>query len=171
MTGLYVCGKGQYSINGQAPCSDCPRGTVSEQFASTECMSCPQGFYANPASANLEPNSVCLQCPLTADGPTSTLQVNSLFQDCQRCDVLFELTPKAIPFCERDIRSLNGTTPPITTTPEPAVCGDGRRAPSEGCDDGNGRDRDGCSSTCRIERYWKCSRPVRILDYCFPLLE
>ncbi len=35
------------------------------------------------------------------------------------------------------------------TTP---MCGDGTRDPGESCDDGNIRDRDGCSSTCQMER-------------------
>jgi TonB family protein len=35
--------------------------------------------------------------------------------------------------------------------PAPPVCGDGARAGTEQCDDGNKVDGDGCSSTCRIE--------------------
>lgn len=35
-------------------------------------------------------------------------------------------------------------------------CGNGDRDPGEECDDGNERDRDGCSDRCRIERGWTC---------------
>jgi cysteine-rich repeat protein len=38
-----------------------------------------------------------------------------------------------------------------------SACGDGKRAPSEACDDGNTVSGDGCSQTCRIEVGWKCS--------------
>lgn len=61
-----------------------------------------------------------------------------------------------------------GATPPICSTPGvcpsnqycstgklcvcmTAVCGDGDKAPSEQCDDGNTVDGDGCSATCKIE--------------------
>jgi fibro-slime domain-containing protein len=38
----------------------------------------------------------------------------------------------------------------------PLVCGDGKRSPDERCDDGNGNDADGCSSTCTVEQGWTC---------------
>jgi cysteine-rich repeat protein len=38
-----------------------------------------------------------------------------------------------------------------------ALCGDGRTlGPNEECDDGNLENGDGCNSTCKIERGWKC---------------
>lgn len=40
-------------------------------------------------------------------------------------------------------------------------CGNGRREAQEGCDDGNTRNGDGCSSICAIEDGWDC-RPTTI---------
>jgi len=39
----------------------------------------------------------------------------------------------------------------------PAVCGDGSKNAAEGCDDGNTKNGDGCSSSCRVEKGWRCS--------------
>ena len=38
----------------------------------------------------------------------------------------------------------------------PVICGDGRKARSERCDDGNIEDGDGCSSECEFEDGWTC---------------
>lgn len=35
-------------------------------------------------------------------------------------------------------------------------CGDALKAPEEGCDDGNLKDGDGCSSSCSVEDKWMC---------------
>jgi fibro-slime domain-containing protein len=40
--------------------------------------------------------------------------------------------------------------------PPGAMCGDGKRVDSEGCDDGNTMSGDGCSSTCHEESGFKC---------------
>ena len=38
------------------------------------------------------------------------------------------------------------------------ICGDGIRISNQlECDDGNQMDGDGCSSLCKIEKYWTCS--------------
>jgi cysteine-rich repeat protein len=38
------------------------------------------------------------------------------------------------------------------------TCGDGMLAPGlEHCDDGNLKDRDGCSSSCTVEDYFECN--------------
>jgi len=157
-TGLFVCDKGQFSRNGQGPCSVCPKGTVSTVFAATECTSCGQGYYSS------ENRRECFQCPRGS----STLQAESLEADCRPCEELLllfveEETPPDIPFCAREGESINGTNPMITTTPPPDICGNGRLRNEEDCDDGNLRDYDGCSSICRIEAYFKCRREVRQL--------
>ena len=38
-----------------------------------------------------------------------------------------------------------------------AVCGDGTKAASEACDDGNKMVDDGCSATCTVETGWNCT--------------
>jgi cysteine-rich repeat protein len=38
------------------------------------------------------------------------------------------------------------------------LCGDGRRAAAEECDDGNAAEGDGCSASCRVEAGWACAR-------------
>jgi fibro-slime domain-containing protein len=63
-----------------------------------------------------------------------------------------------------------GTQADMSDTPEPCegpdagpecndqpVCGDGRKAPNEACDDGNTQAGDGCSADCRtVEDGWMC---------------
>ncbi len=49
----------------------------------------------------------------------------------------------------------------------PAVCGDGVVANGEPCDDGNRANGDGCTTTCQVERGWKCSAaPSRCDTVC-----
>jgi fibro-slime domain-containing protein len=43
-----------------------------------------------------------------------------------------------------------------TPPPPPAVCGNGTKEGTEGCDDGNATGGDGCSSTCKLEAGWTC---------------
>ena len=38
-----------------------------------------------------------------------------------------------------------------------SICGDGIRTGSEGCDDQDADNGDGCSSTCQVETGWKCT--------------
>jgi cysteine-rich repeat protein len=45
----------------------------------------------------------------------------------------------------------------LTVTCTPRVCGDGTRAASEACDDGDTDNGDGCSSTCTIEPLFTCT--------------
>merc|ERR1719460_3094451 len=37
------------------------------------------------------------------------------------------------------------------------ACGDGRKSPSEACDDGNSVSGDGCSEVCKVEDGWVCT--------------
>ena len=46
------------------------------------------------------------------------------------------------------------------------VCGDGLQAGEEGCDDGNGVDGDGCSSTCQVEEGWTCTSATCRTSWC-----
>jgi fibro-slime domain-containing protein len=45
--------------------------------------------------------------------------------------------------------------------PEEPACGDGsiNLPEPEECDDGNGKPGDGCSGTCKVEKYFKCETP------------
>ena len=46
-------------------------------------------------------------------------------------------------------------------------CGDGKRIFND-CDDGNLNNGDGCSSTCKIEEYFRCDfGGDTIKDYCW----
>jgi cysteine-rich repeat protein len=44
------------------------------------------------------------------------------------------------------------------------LCGNGRTEGTEGCDDGNDKDADGCSSSCRVESGYKCRNAC--LNFC-----
>ena len=47
-----------------------------------------------------------------------------------------------------------------------STCGDGFKAHSEACDDGNNDDDDGCSNACLIEAGYTCSTPDCALSVC-----
>lgn len=65
-------------------------------------------------------------------------------------------TPSAIPATETQ-PSATATQPPATPTATAVpVCGDGRLARDEGCDDGDTADGDGCSQTCQVEFLYTC---------------
>lgn len=50
---------------------------------------------------------------------------------------------------------MNGTTTLANLSCQ-TNCGDGYVLSYEGCDDGNTMDGDGCSSACKVEKYWSC---------------
>ncbi len=50
---------------------------------------------------------------------------------------------------------------------ETGTCGDGSKAGSEECDDGNTNNEDGCSSECLIETDWQCDNTENSLSQCF----
>ncbi|MEO7326986.1 MAG: DUF4215 domain-containing protein [Minicystis sp.] len=51
--------------------------------------------------------------------------------------------------------------------PNVPVCGDGKVATNESCDDGNGADGDGCSATCDFEDGWTCQgEPTKCAAVC-----
>lgn len=169
-TGLYVCDKGKYSRDGQAPCFDCPSGTISDAFASTECTPCQQGFYANPKCTEdeaclaehigLESQERCIQCPRGQ----STLKPSSNIEDCDSCQNLIKISSE-VSGCDRPKESVVGvnvTSAIVMTTPVRAVCGGGVFSSTKQCDDGNTDARDGCSPTCTVEQYYKCLRQVSI---------
>lgn len=54
-----VCGAGFYGPNGTAPCTRCPSGKVTQEFAMTECVTCPEGSHSNKWNYN------CETCPDT----------------------------------------------------------------------------------------------------------
>jgi cysteine-rich repeat protein len=51
---------------------------------------------------------------------------------------------------ECDLGAQNSNEGACTLSCKVAVCGDGLKAPSEGCDDGNQVDADGCNTTCIV---------------------
>jgi cysteine-rich repeat protein len=60
-------------------------------------------------------------------------------------------------------------SPPTTGDVCRTICGDGIRAGSETCDDGNAANSDGCSSTCAVESGFTCADPAAPLaapDVC-----
>lgn len=50
-----------------------------------------------------------------------------------------------------------------------AICGNGLRAASEGCDDGNSITGDGCSASCELEAGWTCIVGIGQTSVCRPL--
>ncbi|EKX37042.1 hypothetical protein GUITHDRAFT_145287 [Guillardia theta CCMP2712] len=56
------------------------------------------------------------------------------------------------------------------STPTPSTCGNGILEPTEGCDDGNTFNNDGCSSTCTVEAYWTCSSQEGATSVCSMLV-
>lgn len=62
--------------------------------------------------------------------------------------------------CSADSTCTRFDSPPyytFTTSPCPAVCGDGAIGGMEECDDANTTDSDGCSSSCVVEEGYECT--------------
>ncbi|WP_428263611.1 MYXO-CTERM sorting domain-containing protein [Haliangium sp.] len=54
--------------------------------------------------------------------------------------------------------AIDSATYTISDDDGAAVCGDGVAEGSEGCDDGNNDDGDGCSAACAVEDFYECVR-------------
>ncbi|CAI2380290.1 unnamed protein product [Moneuplotes crassus] len=63
-------------------------------------------------------------------------------------------TPTSVDTCTQ---CSAGTYPNTAKTACVTICGDGLKAGTEKCDDGNTNNGDGCSSTCQVESSWVCT--------------
>ncbi|MBI5421997.1 DUF4215 domain-containing protein [Candidatus Peregrinibacteria bacterium] len=63
-------------------------------------------------------------------------------------------------------RALMSTSAPGPGGGDAAVCGDGVKAGSEACDDGNKLAGDGCSSSCSIVAGWTCAGTPSVCQKC-----
>jgi cysteine-rich repeat protein len=92
----------------------------------------------------VEPGEICDCGTDPAHLPTGCTAPNGIFLgDGSGCTSTCVREPTCI--------DSNGKTQTCTTT-----CGDGNVDPTEACDDGNLRDGDGCSSTCKLESGFTC---------------
>ena len=157
-TGLFVCDKGQYSTTGAAPCTNCPKGFISTEFASTQCEECKLGFYSSLG------NKECLKCP----AGTSTRKSGSVLDECESCESLGLIAysdPSCVEYFRQKAAASTKANQTVMTTPAPIVdnadiCGNGKLRDKEECDDGNVESGDGCSDGCKIEPYFICDRMV-----------
>ena len=51
--------------------------------------------------------------------------------------------------------------------PEPPDCNNGVIGPSEGCEDDDFDNNDGCDATCQVETGWNCDNSVPV-SFCEP---
>lgn len=72
------------------------------------------------------------------------------------CEVRYLSPVKGDPFCFDEGLSQTRRAQEMVQDYCHPKCGDGVRVPSEGCDDGNTKDGDGCSSSCIVETGYVC---------------
>ena len=168
---LAKCQPGQYLINGV--CGFCVLGTVYSPSLLT--CSCPAGSYANQQgfcqqrASDCKPgfyasNEQCLPCGsgcsyctsptncLGCNPPTGTSGLYISNGQCLSCapGCLYCQSSTVCTACaDTSLTLFNGVC-------SSRRCGNGVIEVSEGCDDGNNFNGDGCSATCQVENDFAC---------------
>ncbi len=154
-----VCGDGL--IKGNEQCDDgrhCLGGSdagkrcsVASDCASAACE--PRAGDGCTGSCKLEPG---FHCPTVGTDCQVAICGNGRTEGLEQCDdgdpvtgPDNELGDGCTPFCTREPSCSGGECI--------ATCGDGIRADSEACDDGNNQKGDGCGATCLKEPGFSCS--------------
>lgn len=122
-------------------CSTCSSSTV--------CLTCRTGFTGAP-------NCTCSTASIVSGFCNSVYGCTSISNItgsalCTACNENLYLQLAANFTCV----CINGTTT-LANSSCSLNCGDKYVLPQEGCDDGNLVNGDGCSSTCKVEKYWSC---------------
>jgi cysteine-rich repeat protein len=139
-------------------CSTMPGCTQVEQIPTTNgmessCLACDEPEFDLNSTGNIctcrVGDLVGSHCT-SVSGCLSTVKVAGVVE-CVFCDIsrhFFLDALSKICLCSDGYEPLNSTCQDI--------CGDGRVITSE-CDDGNLENGDGCSSSCEVETYYRCS--------------
>ena len=152
------CGPGSYGQHlGLAPCTLCPKGFWQTEFKASQCIACKPGF--NTSAVGSKAGLRCM--PVCAPGSFSSNGLDMQADEGPAC------SPCAIGQYEDKPQSTScaacgqgkTTLQPGAATRDLCVdkCGDGMKSATEGCDDGNTAEGDGCGSTCVAERGALCA--------------
>ena len=126
-------------------CYDCVGKNILSGESSCIEIVCPDGYYLPDDAKTPE----CLECPETC----LTCKSPGTASDCIKCVPDRMMSESLCLPCNLIV----GYQYPIRSNICTEICGDGIDLERLGCDDGNVRNGDGCSSSCEIERGWECS--------------
>lgn len=140
----------EYTDNGASLCIKCSSVIVGclNCSSNTTCTSCLPGFTGNTTCTcnGTIISGFCNQIY----GCTSASNINGT-QLCTACSesLYLQLAANFTCICIKG----TSTRPNLTCRID---CGDNYVLPQEGCDDGNLKSGDGCSSSCTVEKNWAC---------------
>jgi cysteine-rich repeat protein len=118
--------------------SACPLGCAT-CTSPTKCQTCTSSYVLNGTSCSISACSTTVPNCLNCS-------INGSSLDCVECELGYFL-------------DLGNNTCSV-------VCGDGLLASSEGCDDGNTDNGDGCSSSCAVEPVFFCEGSIGNTSNC-----
>lgn len=147
------CLPGEISLadddTGVEPCWACERGKFQDLSGQTSCVACPSNF-STPERGSTSKQNCHAMCPQGSSGIGGV-------EPCQPCPLHTYQDSDGGSECAQCPNGLGTATTGASSKHDCiGICGDGRVATSEGCDDGNSQDGDGCSSSCAVEPGWKC---------------
>ncbi len=151
-----ACGDGL--ITGSEECDD---GNTSDGDGCSSTCVVEAGWTCSGEPSDCEP--VCFGLPASDPGVCSGRGV-CIAPDSCACNAGWTGMTCETPVCDPPCVHGTCTAPGTCTcelgwtgsTCEEAVCGDGLILGSEGCDDNNTENGDGCSATCTVESGWVC---------------
>lgn len=175
----YGCSEGFYPDPATGKCSKCDHACATCYGPSNwECLECntKAGYMRSNKNSDI---CLSLSCP---PGTFSYFEVPSIIH-CLPCDspceTCYASGPSACLSCRENFiwadssqtGESNCVLPPSGIAIGPngkltEVCGDGLNLGVNECDDGNLESGDGCSSECRIEAGFECTRQTNGTDVC-----
>ncbi|CAI2376582.1 unnamed protein product [Moneuplotes crassus] len=147
----------------KSDCSGVEAGWVcsNSTFASRDvCTQCGNGYVQNDSTYPTQCVTSCGDSKRAGSeicDNGSTAGIGGCSSDCTSITsgwVCSGGTPTSADTCTQ---CSAGTYPNTAKTACVTICGDGLKAGTEKCDDGNTKNDDGCSSTCQVESSWVCT--------------
>ncbi|EKX42758.1 hypothetical protein GUITHDRAFT_140920 [Guillardia theta CCMP2712] len=159
------CPNGTSSVAGSAVCgSSCGPGTYP---SGADCLPCPYGKYKNTTG-----NSMCLDWPTCPPGYelyNASASESGYCRDIDECKNQSDTCNRVSEVCvntEGSYRCDCAYGYVKVNNKCVSNCGDGIYIPVEGCDDGNTKSGDGCSSSCTIESNFVCKNSNSTPSVC-----
>jgi len=150
---LAKCPPGEISLaadgSGAEPCWTCETGKFQPLSGATTCVDCAGNYSTRVRGSTSEQDcrAMCFKGSYGTGG----------VQPCEPCPLHTYQTYEGKSECVQCLGG-KGTSSVGTSDKDECVsiCGDGRNALDEGCDDGNTAGSDGCSADCKVEPGWEC---------------
>ena len=164
---------GQYIIDpNNDVCQNCPPGLTCDGSSTKQTVvagsewvpdggiyklqSCPSGYSVFPASVDAS-NAAQQQCSPCLEGFECKDAPCVACTECQAGYYKTSVSTSPCMACPANTTSPSGSVSAAQCVCMGCVCGDGKRAGPEECDDGNSASADGCSSTCTVDYAFTCT--------------